>query len=221
MKITLESPVWYSTDKLYVSNVVETDGTLSSEPTDITNAKLSVAPTATAQDHFLDEIAPLLFSQIKSWFSATLTLEKLRKKMVCEFKDLTIAPEPRWVSFVWVPKHFSIETRLFKLLFSVQRMEDQSPRIPITFLEEEAPAVATEAAPIPSVLDEIPYSTDPPIALRSTPWQEKQQLQHAKLRAAIARLKVEELRENYIRNYGEEEESDEEEETDDDSEPKK
>lgn len=237
MKIVLDTPVWYSSDKLYISNVVETDITLISEPSDITNAKHSEPPSSTAQEQLLNEIAPLLFDQIKSWFSASLSLEKLRKKIVCEMKPLTISSEPRWVSFVWTPKHFSIDAKTFKLMFEVVRMDESKPRIPFTFLDEEsaspAPAqvaalpAAASGAP-PSVLDEIPYSTEQPIVLRDRPTQEKQTLQQAKLRAAIARLKVEELREKYIRTYGdddedEDEEDDDEEGEDDDeeSEPKK
>jgi hypothetical protein len=173
--------------------------------------------------------------QILTWFTTPITLDKLRKNLKFEFAPFEYTPESRWVSVRWVPKHFKIQTKGFVLLFSVQSFVESNPRIPLSFLESTTPRASTpEDAPlvrnivvrpgaiqIPSDLIE---STDIPLSESHASMEiemddkkstERQRLRQAKLRAAIARLKVEEMRERYIREYGDVD--DENEDSDDSS----
>lgn len=220
MKLILNVPTWYSNDKMYVANVKETDITLQSEAVDLSVENHSKPPSDHDINDILLSVVPLLFDQVQPWFTTPLTMEKLQKKIRCEFKALTVKNDSKWVSFVWAPKYFTVESSVFKLVFQVISMNDCNPRIPLTFLDPDTPRATTPADSLneeeenvrnvvihPSepfeLTDMIPFSEHPTaIEIRDEKGRERQRLRQAKLRAAIARLKVEEMKERYLRQYG-------------------
>jgi hypothetical protein len=235
MKLLLDSPVFFSKDSIYVSNVKETDVVLLTEGVDLSKTGQVLTPTAEQVESTRVTMIEIIQPQILTWFTTPITLDKLRKNLKFEFAPFEYTPESRWVSVRWVPKHFKIQTKGFVLLFSVQSFVESNPRIPLSFLESTTPRATTpEDAPlirnivvrpgaiqIPSDLIE---STDIPLSESHASMEiemddkkstERQRLRQAKLRAAIARLKVEEMRERYIREYGDVD--DENEESDDSS----
>jgi len=235
MKLLLDSPVFFSKDSIYVSNVKETDVVLLTEGVDLSKTGQVLTPTAEQVESTRVTMIEIIQPQILTWFTTPITLDKLRKNLKFEFAPFEYTPESRWVSVRWVPKHFKIQTKGFVLLFSVQSFVESNPRIPLSFLESTTPRATTpEDAPlirnivvrpgaiqIPSDLIE---STDIPLSESHASMEiemddkkstERQRLRQAKLRAAIARLKVEEMRERYIREYGDID--DENEESDDSS----
>jgi len=235
MKLLLDSPVFFSKDSIYVSNVKETDVVLLTEGVDLSKTGQVLTPTAEQVESTRVTMIETIQPQILTWFTTPITLDKLRKNLKFEFSPFEYTPESRWVSVRWVPKHFKIQTKGFVLLFSVQSFVESNPRIPLSFLESTTPRATTpEDAPlvrnivvrpgaiqIPSDLIE---STDIPLSESHASMEiemddkkstERQRLRQAKLRAAIARLKVEEMRERYIREYGDVD--DENEDSDDSS----
>jgi hypothetical protein len=108
------------------------------------------------------------------------------------------------------------------LLFTVQSFVESNPRIPISFLESTTPRATTpEEAPLvrniviqpgsTQLANDLIESTDIPLSESHASLEiemddkrssERQRLRRAKLRSAIARLKVEELKERYLREYG-------------------
>ena len=235
MKLLLDSPVFFSKDSIYVSNVKETDVVLLTEGVDLSKTGQVLSPTAEQIESTRVTMIEIIQPQILTWFTTPITLDKLRKNLKFEFAPFEYTPESRWVSVRWVPKHFKIQTKGFVLLFSVQSFVESNPRIPLSFLESTTPRATTpEDAPlvrnivvrpgaiqIPSDLIE---STDIPLSESHASMEiemddkkstERQRLRQAKLRAAIARLKVEEMRERYIREYGDVD--DENEDSDDSS----
>ena len=235
MKLLLDSPVFFSKDSIYVSNVKETDVVLLTEGVDLSKTGQVLTPTAEQVESTRVTMIEIIQPQILTWFTTPITLDKLRKNLKFEFAPFEYTPESRWVSVRWIPKHFKIQTKGFVLLFSVQSFVESNPRIPLSFLESTTPRATTpEDAPlirnivvrpgaiqIPSDLIE---STDIPLSESHASMEiemddkkstERQRLRQAKLRAAIARLKVEEMRERYIREYGDID--DENEESDDSS----
>lgn len=235
MKLLLDSPVFFSRDSIYVSNVKETDVVLLTDGIDLSKTGQVLTPTAEQVESTRVTMIEILQPQILTWFTTPITLDKLRKNLKFEFAPFEYTPESRWVSVRWVPKHFKIQTKGFVLLFSVQSFVESNPRIPLSFLESTTPRATTpEDAPlvrnivvrpgaiqIPSDLIE---STDIPLSESHASMEiemddkkstERQRLRQAKLRAAIARLKVEEMRERYIREYGDVD--DENEDSDDSS----
>jgi len=235
MKLLLDSPIFFSKDSIYVSNVKETDVVLLTEGVDLSKTGQVLSPTAEQIESTRITMIEIIQPQILTWFTTPITLDKLRKNLKFEFAPFEYTPESRWVSVRWVPKHFKIQTKGFVLLFSVQSFVESNPRIPLSFLESTTPRATTpEDAPlvrnivvrpgaiqIPSDLIE---STDIPLSESHASMEiemddkkstERQRLRQAKLRAAIARLKVEEMRERYIREYGDVD--DENEDSDDSS----
>lgn len=235
MKLLLDSPVFFSKDSIYVSNVKETDVVLVTEGVDLSKTGQVLSPTAEQIESTRVTMIEIIQPQILTWFTTPITVDKLRKNLKFEFAPFEYTPESRWVSVRWVPKHFKIQTKGFVLLFSVQSFVESNPRIPLSFLESTTPRASTpEDAPlvrnivvrpgaiqIPSDLIE---STDIPLSESHASMEiemddkkstERQRLRQAKLRAAIARLKVEEMRERYIREYGDVD--DENEDSDDSS----
>jgi hypothetical protein len=235
MKLLLDSPIFFSKDSIYVSNVKETDVVLLTEGVDLSKTGQLLSPTAEQIESTRVTMIEIIQPQILTWFTTPITVDKLRKNLKFEFAPFEYTPESRWVSVRWVPKHFKIQTKGFVLLFSVQSFVESNPRIPLSFLESTTPRATTpEDAPlvrnivvrpgaiqIPSDLIE---STDIPLSESHASMEiemddkkstERQRLRQAKLRAAIARLKVEEMRERYIREYGDVD--DENEDSDDSS----
>jgi hypothetical protein len=235
MKLLLDSPIFFSKDSIYVSNVKETDVVLLTEGVDLSKTGQVLTPTAEQIESTRVTMIEIIQPQILTWFTTPITVDKLRKNLKFEFAPFEYTPESRWVSVRWVPKHFKIQTKGFVLLFSVQSFVESNPRIPLSFLESTTPRASTpEDAPlvrnivvrpgaiqIPSDLIE---STDIPLSESHASMEiemddkkstERQRLRQAKLRAAIARLKVEEMRERYIREYGDVD--DENEDSDDSS----
>jgi hypothetical protein len=221
MKLILNVPTWYSNDKMYVATVKETDISLLSEPVDLAEDNHSKPPLDDIINAFIIEIIPSIYEQVKPWFTTNLTIEKLQKKLKCEFKDLPVKNDSKWVSFVWAPKYFTVESSVFKIVFNVISMNDCNPRIPLTFLAPDTPRATS---PVDSMddntenirnvvihpsdqqyetMDMIPFSEHPTtLELKDEKGREKQRLRQAKLRAAIARLKVEEMKKRYLRQYG-------------------
>lgn len=232
MILSFSPPVWYSNDKKYVADVKDTDVKLISEPVDLSKECVTKPPAASDIESFIKDVLPIIHEQTASWFTSPLTVEKLQKKLRCDFQSLQIKHEQRYVTFVWVPKYFSIESNAFKLTFTILSMKDYYPRIPTNFLDPDTPRATTpveenqnENTTVrnivihpdtqPEFMDDIPFSEHPStLELRDEKSRERQRLREAKLRSAIARLKVEQLRERYLRHYGGEEVSEEEYEDD-------
>jgi len=221
MKLSLEGPVFYSKDSMYVANVKESDFTIVTDPVDISKPAQVLAPAAEKIEVSRDVLVNTIQPQIVSWFTTAISLEKLRKNLKFEFAPFDYTPESRWVSVRWVPKHFKIQSKGFVLLFTVQSFVESNPRIPISFLESTTPRATTpEEAPLvrniviqpgSTQANDLIESTDIPLSESHASLEiemddkrsgERQRLRRAKLRSAIARLKVEELKERYLREYG-------------------
>jgi len=221
MKLLLEGPVFYSKDSMYVANVKESDFTIVTDPVDISKPAQVLAPVAEKIEVSRDVLVNTIQPQIVSWFTTAISIEKLRKNLKFEFAPFDYTPESRWVSIRWVPKHFKIQSKGFVLLFTVQSFVESNPRIPISFLESTTPRATTpEEAPLvrniviqpgSTQANDLIESTDIPLSESHASMEiemddkrsgERQRLRRAKLRSAIARLKVEELKERYLREYG-------------------
>ena len=221
MKLLLDGPVFYSKDSMYVANVKESDFTIVTDPVDISKPAQVLAPVAEKIEVSRDVLVNTIQPQIVSWFTTAISLDKLRKNLKFEFASFDYTPESRWVSVRWVPKHFKIQSKGFVLLFTVQSFVESNPRIPISFLESTTPRATTpEEAPLvrniviqpgSTQANDLIESTDIPLSESHASMEiemddkrsgERQRLRRAKLRSAIARLKVEELKERYLREYG-------------------
>lgn len=234
MKLELDVPVWYSREALYASKVKSSDFIMTSDCVDISKDDADLGISSSSMEEFRAELSQTLSKEIESWFSSPLTSQQIEKRLQFQFPAVACKTEERWVKATWVPDYFQVQKKAFILIFKLFKITACNPRIPITFLEAMTPRATTPTEPIKEQvrniilqpgagpddlqqIDDIPLSeTLTSLEIRDEKAREKQRLREAKLRAAIARLKVEEMRERYLRQYGGEyfeESSDSEEET--------
>ena len=224
MKLELDVPTWYSRESMYASKVKSADFNLTGDCVDISkeDADLSVPPSMV--EEFRAEISDALAKETKTWFSSPLTGPQVEKRLQFQFPKMSFNTDEKWVKATWVPDYFQVQKKGFVLIFKILRISPCNPRIPLTFFEAMTPRATTPteestlqdirnivlqpgAGPqgLEDAGDEIPLSENlSSFEIRDEQSRERHRLRQAKLRAAIARLKVEEMRERYLRHYGDE-----------------
>lgn len=234
MKLELDVPTWYSKEAMYASPVKSTDVILESPCVDLSKDNFDISPVTNDLDTIKGAISEILAKQTESWFTTPLTSQQLEKRLSFQFPNLNSDTQERWIQVKWAPSYFHVLKKGFLLVFKIISITPCNPRIPITFFEAMTPRATTPteeteeqvrniviqpgAGPndLEQVVD-IPLSENlASFEIRDEKARERQRLREAKLRAAIARLKVEEMRERYLRHYGGEyleESSDSEEES--------
>ena len=232
MKLEVDTPIWYSKDSMYVSAIKTSDMELYSEPCDISKEKQDIQPKTVVQST-LAEVAKLLHGQVITWFTTPLTVEQIEKRLHFKYTPFDYKAESKWVKFKWVPKYLQVQSKGFYLVWSVDSYVEANPRIPLAFLESVTPRATTPtdepkaqirnivfhpgAGPDMEQIDDIPMSDQTSsFEINDGRSREKHKLRQAKLRVAIARLRLEEMKERYLHHYGTEEgwESSESEEDD-------
>jgi hypothetical protein len=217
MYLALEAPTWYSKESMYSAVIKTTDIVLDSEPIDLSKEGQNILPPAEATEEVRKNAAKVLTDLLLTWFTTPLTTEQIEKRLKVEFQPFQYQTETKWVKVRWVPKYFQVQKKGFFLLFQVQSYIEASPRIPLSFLEATTPRATTPTEDtIPQMrniiiqpstgldlAEMIPYADhQPSLELRDEHTRDRQRLRHARLKAAIARLKVEEMKERYLRHYG-------------------
>ena len=223
MKLELETPTWYSRDSMYASKVKSTDVFLESACIDTSRENADLSPSQADIDSIKQSLAAILSNQTQTWFSTPLTGQQVEKRLQFHFPRLECDEEERWVKATWAPDYFQVQKKGFVLIFKIVKLSSCNPRIPLTFFEAMTPRATTpteESRPdirnivlqpgagpqgLEDAGDEIPLSENlSSFEIRDEHSRERHKLRQAKLRAAIARLKVEEMRERYLRHYGDE-----------------
>ena len=232
MKLELDTPVWYSKDSMYISAVKHSDITLLSETVDISKENVPIEPKEIPLN-FLADCATIMHPQVTPWFSTELTKEQVQKRIHLKYLPFHYKPESKWVKFKWIPKYLQVQSKGFYIVFSVDSYVESNPRIPLAFLESVTPRATTPtdepkeqirnivlqpgAGPDIEQIDDIPMSEQSSsFEINNGRSKEKHRIRQAKLRVAIARLRLEEMKERYLHSYGAEEdwESSESEEED-------
>lgn len=240
LELELGSPTWYSRESMYVSEVKLCNLDLEGPCVNLLKEGVDLAPSKAQQDEIKEKVCELIAAQASTWFTSPLSKAQIEKRMTFTFPKFEYETQDRWVKATWAPQYFQVQKKGFVLVFKITAFSEGNPRIPFTFLESITPRATTPteetetvrnivlqpgAGPTTTDLEEgveIPLSeTQGSFEIRDERMREKQKLRAAKLRAAIARLKVEEMRERYLRHYGDEyleESSDSEDEASDGSE---
>lgn len=217
MHLVLDTPTWYSKESMYSAIVKTTDISLDSEAVDLSKEGQEILPLADKTEQLRKSVAVPLTEVLLNWFTTPLTTEQIEKRLKIDFQPFQYQLENKWVKVRWVPKYFQVQKKGFYLLFQVQSFIEASPRIPMSFLEATTPRATTptdEKMPQmrniviqPStsldLAEMIPYAEhQASLELRDEHTRDRQRLRQARLKAAIARLKVEEMKERYLRQYG-------------------
>jgi hypothetical protein len=222
MKLELESPTWYSRESQYASQVKSTDVTLTSPTLDFSKVDIDFTPSQDDIELVRTGLVTEIVSQTSKWFTSPLTVNQVLKRIVFDFPKFDYQPQEKWVQAIWIPFSFHVKKSGFVLTFKIQSLKQCSPRIPLSFFESVTPRATTPTEPkreeVRNIVlqpgagpndmeqvDDIPLSeTLTSFEIRDERLRERNRLRQAKLRAAIARLKVEEMKERYLRQYGDE-----------------
>jgi hypothetical protein len=220
MKIELDVPTWYSRESMYASKVKSTDIFLDSVCVDLSKADVNLHPTEEDLQTILPSVSVLLAKETESWFSSPLTADQVQKRLKCQFSPVPCDTEERWVKATWTPSYFQVLKKGFVLIFNLFKITSCNPRIPLTFFEAMTPRAGSPtdegSVEVRNIvlqpgagprdledIDDIPLSENlTSFEIRDDQARERHKFRQAKLRAAIARLKVEEMRERYLRHYG-------------------
>jgi hypothetical protein len=202
---------------MYSAVVKTTDIQLDSEAIDISKEGQDIKPSGETTEEVRKDVARVLMDVLVNWFTTPLTTEQIEKRLKFDFVPFQYQPEAKWVKVRWVPKYFQVQKKGFFLLFQVQSYIEATPRIPLSFLEATTPRATTPTEDsIPQMrnviiqpstgldlAEMIPYADHhTSLELRDEHTRDRQRLRQARLKAAIARLKVEEMKERYLRHYG-------------------
>ena len=157
------------------------------------------------------------------WFSTRLRESSIVRKLQHEWDCGRIVPAQNWVRAVWGINSLAISTHAFTLQWDILKFEPTQPQIASRFLPALSnPATPRATSPSPETRQitiqptaaaeeeaneledvyDIPYSTDRTTDLHEQ-MKDRQALQEARLRLALAKLKMERLRNGYFSKYGE------------------
>jgi hypothetical protein len=240
--IEFASPIWDTRNSVYKVSITSSL-TAASAPQyiDISGwtslSELEIPDTETKEfKDLLKTIVTALLEKDRqaSWFSTRLKETTVLRKLVHTWKATADTPPPHeWSVLHWKPVSLKIGKDGFTLLWEVSSYSQSTPRISSRFLpavsgppsprpeSPTAPVIPTTTRQITiqaeeAVYDDIPFSNEHTAEVFEEQVRDKQSLQEARLRLALAKLKAQRLSENYYKKYGElyeEEETDSEEES--------
>ena len=208
MLLTFLPPVFYTDESFYVANVKQTDIVFETDILNLKDDTISIRPTEEALEAVKIELAELLLHETKTWFAQKFTVQSFLKRLQFEFSNFSYDIVNRWVKIKWVPISLKIKTTSFTLVFKVEAVTDCNPRIPSAFLESLTPRAQSPADLEVQDIETIPIaSQETNLALNiaedfKATADTEETYDRAKLKAAIARMKVAKLEAEYIKKYG-------------------
>ena len=162
------------------------------------------------------------------WFSSRLKETSILKRLSHNWMSSDISPTHEWSIAYWSPIFLEVSSQGFTLYWRVARFEESTPQISSRFLAISRPESPTawpqvpQATPVTeatkqitihpsakSALDELEAVADIPFTNENTAidfqqqMRDKDALQEARLRLALAKLKANRLSNTYYQKYGE------------------
>ncbi len=228
MLLTFQPPVFYSDESFYVAEVKKSDLVLETDILNLSDATIQIRPTEEVLQGIKNELAQTILLETRSWFAQKFTVDSFLKRFQYEFSNFSYDIMNRWVKIKWIPSALKIKSNSFVLIFKVESVTDCNPRIPMNFLESTTPRAQSPSDLEVQDINTIPLiSTNENLALHIaediSQSKDEEIYDRARLKAAIARMKVAKLEEQYIKKYGAKtvnSESELEEDSDSDSESK-
>jgi hypothetical protein len=146
----------------------------------------------------LEQILPIVLSETRTFFSKPLKDSDIRAKLVLHAEPALSADEHtmeytmRWVSLEITQSHFLC-------LFTVDQKQRVAPPPPLISFEEveEAPLIEEPD------LETIPLDSTEPLSIANARLVAKQKIRRARLRAAKAILRSEQLTKEFVAKWGE------------------
>ena len=151
------------------------------------------------------------------WFSSRLKETSILKRLSHKWVGSDISPTHEWFVAFWSPISLEVASQGFTLYWQVKRFEESAPQISSRFLAISRPESPTEEVTKQITIqpsakmatDELEAVTDIPFTNENTAidfqqqMRDKDALQEARLRLALAKLKENRLSNTYYQKYGE------------------
>jgi len=220
------SPIWDARTSVY-KIAIRTQFTLVSEPqfVDLSGTSFNIEMPDTSSEELKNIVGVFVTALIAKdaqakWFSSRLKETSILKRLSHKWVGSDISPTHEWFVAFWTPISLEVASQGFTLYWQVKRFEESAPQISSRFLaisRPESPTAQPEeitkqitihpSAKIAT--DELEAVTDIPFTNENTAidfqqqMRDKDALQEARLRLALAKLKENRLSNTYYQKYGE------------------
>ena len=233
------TPTWDAKNSVYKIRITNTAVIVSSEPQylDLSGgSKLEIPDMNTGEfQEACNTFTSALVAKDKEskWFATRLKESSVLKRLSHTWSTpLSLSPPMEWFTTVWRPGHLEIGTSGFVLNWQILAFERAEPQISSRFLptlsgppspkpEEATPTDQKDLKQITiqggnelETVYDIPFTNENTAFDFNEQLRDKESLQEAKLRLALAKLKAQRLARSYYDKYGEAEEDEDEEEDD-------
>jgi hypothetical protein len=234
------TPTWDAKNSVYKIRIINTAVCLESEPQylDLSGGSKVDIPDMNTEDFkgACEAFVSALITKDGSskWFATRLKESSVLKRLAHKWADPPPAVSPLlgWFTSMWRPTLVEIGTSGFTLHWQIVGFENTEPQISSRFL----PTLSGPPSPVPEeatptdqkdlkqitiqggneleTVYDIPFTNENTAIDFNEQLRDKESLQEAKLRLALAKLKAQRLARSYYDKYGEAEEDEDEEEDD-------
>lgn len=149
--------------------------------------------------------------QEAKWFASRLKESSILKRLAHKWIPSELKPSSEWVIARWCPVTLEVTSQNFTLVWQVRQFEPSTAQISSRFLSLSRPESPTEAIRQITIQpsNELEAVTDLPFTNETTAidleqqMRDKEEVQEARLRLALAKLKANRLVHTYYQKYGE------------------
>jgi hypothetical protein len=218
-------PIWKSRELTYVFPIISVKDTFTFQETSYIEASafpdVDAATSVETLHSLLKPFLEVFLEKTKSNFASPLTIKTILSRLSFIWLH-SAGPKVEadgWYTVTWTPKELSIKPKDFVLTFVPSSIEPTEPKIPSDFLAAPTPRSQSPAPELRTIHIQPPSTNnlvefELPLADSEDPRfphqtyessahdLERKKLREAKLRAALASLKVERLTEKYYKKYG-------------------
>ena len=232
------TPTWDPKNSIHKIRITTTNICLTSDPQylDLSGGSKVEIPDMNTEDFkgACEAFVTALITKdgTSKWFATRLKESSVLKRLTHAWTDPPPAAYPLtgWFTSLWRPILVEIGTSGFVLHWQLLGFEAAEPQISSRFLptlsgppspkpEEATPTdlkqITIQAGNELETVYDIPFTNENTAIDFNEQLRDKESLQEAKLRLALAKLKAQRLARSYYDKYGEAEEEDEDEEEDD------
>jgi hypothetical protein len=220
------SPIWDARTSVY-KITIRSHFQLASDPqfVDLSGTSFNVEMPDTSSEELKNIVGEFVSSLIAKdaqakWFSSRLKETSILKRLSHKWLSSDINPTHEWSVAIWSPIFLEVASQGFTLHWQITRFEESTPQISSRFLaisRPESPTPVAEEATkqitihpsAKQTIDELEAVADIPFTNENTAidfqeqMRDKDALQEARLRLALAKLKANRLSNTYYQKYGE------------------
>jgi|688.fasta_scaffold264715_2 hypothetical protein len=221
-------PIYNSRTNSYIIQLTSSESdTISGEPQylDISSNDIKLFSPDTNTDTFqlfIKNFIQTLLAKDKEvkWFATPLRENSILRRLQHTWKERSLSLiQEGWYTITWIPSALEITPNEFILNWTIQTMNESTPRISSRFLSLSEPPTPRSVSPqskeesirqftyLPGQANELEQVFDIPLTQSEEidleeEKQERQVIREARLRVELAQMKLEKHLQNYYHKYG-------------------